>query len=128
MIRPEERTGSTETRRFGRHRIMLAVNLYSVHGETAGALLDLSRGGAMLSASPPLPIGCRLLIERHEMDVPGVVRWVNGNRFGVQFDTLLTEPELDALITKVEAAQARMAEDHAPAMAVSPSSASAPAP
>lgn len=87
-------------RRHGRHRIMLAATFYSVHGEATGVLLDVSQGGAMLSASPPPPVGCRLLLERQSFEVPGVVRWVDGNRFGVQFEEPLSEPVVTALVSK----------------------------
>ena len=87
-------------RRHGRYRIMLAATLYSVHGEANGVLLDVSQGGAMLSASPPPPVGCRLLLERKSLEVPGVVRWVDGNRFGVQFEEPLSEPVVMALVSK----------------------------
>jgi|GEM_PF-1865304 len=89
-----------ETRRHGRHRIMLAATFYSVHGEANGVLLDVSQGGAMLTASPPPPIGCRLLLERQSLEVPGIVRWVDGNRFGVQFEEPLSEPVVMALVSK----------------------------
>ncbi len=94
------RVMSDDARRFGRHRILLAARLYSVHGEIAGVLLDVSRGGAMMTASPPLPEGCKLLIERQHLEVPGVVRWVEGNRFGIQFDSPLSEEAVDALVSK----------------------------
>lgn len=89
-----------DTRRFGRHRILLSATFYSVHGEVDGALLDVSQGGAMLSASPPLPPGCKLLVERQNMEVPATVRWVDGNRFGVQFDDPISPEAVDALVTK----------------------------
>lgn len=90
----------SEARRHGRHRIMLAATLYSVHGESHGVLLDLSQGGAMLSASPPLPVGCRLLLERQNFEVPGIVRWVEGNRFGVQFEESLPEDVVMGLVSR----------------------------
>jgi hypothetical protein len=89
-----------DVRRFGRHRIMLAANVYSVHGELNCVLLDVSQGGAMLSAAPPLPVGCRLLLERHAFEVPGVVRWVEGNRFGIQFEEMLSEDVVLGLVSK----------------------------
>lgn len=89
-----------EARRHGRHRIMLAATLYSVHGECSSVLLDLSQGGAMLSASPPLPVGCRLLLERQNFEVPGVVRWVEGNRFGIQFEEAIPEDVLMNLVSR----------------------------
>ncbi|ATE65069.1 PilZ domain-containing protein [Rhizorhabdus dicambivorans] len=89
-----------DARRYGRHRIMLAATFYSVHGEANGVLLDVSQGGAMLSASPPPPVGCRLLLERQNFDVPGVVRWVEGNRFGVQFEEMISEDEVLGLVSK----------------------------
>lgn len=79
---------------------MLAATFYSVHGEANGVLLDVSQGGAMLSASPPPPVGCRLLLERQNFEVPGIVRWVDGNRFGVQFEEPLSEPFVMALVSK----------------------------
>jgi hypothetical protein len=90
----------SDARRHGRHRIMLAATLYSVHGECNGVLLDLSQGGAMVSASPPLPVGCRLLLERQNFEVPGVVRWVEGNRFGIQFEEPLAEAVIMGLVSR----------------------------
>jgi hypothetical protein len=87
-------------RRHGRHRIMLAATFFSVHGEANGVLLDVSQGGAMLSSSPPPPVGCRLLLERQNLELPGVVRWVEGNRFGIQFEQPLTDDEVMALVSK----------------------------
>ncbi|SDC47316.1 PilZ domain-containing protein [Sphingomonas sp. YR710] len=95
-----EKIPVTEARRHGRHRIMLAATLHSVHGETGGVLLDVSEGGALLNASPPLPPGCKLLLERQNFEVPGTVRWVEGNRFGVQFDEPIPAELVDALVTK----------------------------
>lgn len=89
-----------EARRHGRYRIMLAATLYSVHGENTGVLLDVSQGGAMLSASPPPPVGCRLLLVRQNFEVPGVVRWVKGNRFGIQFEETLGSDVIMGLVTK----------------------------
>ena len=89
-----------DARRHGRYRIMLAATFYSVHGEANGVLLDVSQGGAMLSASPPPPVGCRLLLERQSFEIPGVVRWVEGNRFGVQFEEPLAEPIVQGLVSK----------------------------
>jgi hypothetical protein len=89
-----------DIRRHGRHRIMLAATFFSVHGEANGVLLDVSQGGAMLSASPPPPVGCRLLLERQNLELPGVVRWVDGNRFGIQFEEPLSEPIVMALVSK----------------------------
>ncbi len=95
-----EQQMDADARRHGRYRIMLAATFYSVHGEASGVLLDVSQGGAMLSASPPPPVGCRLLLERQSLEVPGIVRWVEGNRFGVQFEEPLSEPVVDALVSK----------------------------
>lgn len=82
---------------------MLAATFFSVHGEASGVLLDVSQGGAMLSASPPPPIGCRLLLERQNFEVPGIVRWVEGNRFGIQFEDMISEEEVLALVSKSSA-------------------------
>ena len=82
---------------------MLAATFFSVHGEASGVLLDVSQGGAMLSASPPPPIGCRLLLERQNFEVPGIVRWVEGNRFGIQFEDMISEEEVLAFVSKSSA-------------------------
>jgi hypothetical protein len=89
-----------DVRRHGRFRIMLGCTFYSVHGEACGVLLDVSRGGAMLSATPPPPIGCRLLLERQNLELPGIVRWVEGSRFGIQFEEPLSEDEVLALASR----------------------------
>ncbi|MBD3760329.1 PilZ domain-containing protein [Sphingomonadaceae bacterium G21617-S1] len=103
MAFAEQEQQVADGRRFGRHRIMLAATFFSVHGEASGVLLDVSQGGAMLSASPPPPIGCRLLLERQNFEVPGIVRWVEGNRFGIQFEDMISEEEVLALVSKSSA-------------------------
>jgi len=89
-----------EIRRHGRHRVMLAAKLYSVHGETAAVLLDLSQSGAMLSASPPLPYGCKLALSRLGLEADGRVVWTDGNRFGVEFDEPLDERLVHHLVSR----------------------------
>lgn len=87
-------------RRHGRHRVMLSAKIYSVHGECAAVLLDLSEGGAMLSASPPLPRGCRLALSRLGLEADGRVVWTEGNRFGVAFDEPLDERLVERLVSR----------------------------
>ena len=90
----------TDMRRHGRHRIMLTATICSVHGEVDAVLLDLSRGGAMMNASPPPPPGCKLLVERHNLEMSGVVRWVSGNHFGISFDEPLSEEAVMILVSR----------------------------
>jgi hypothetical protein len=92
-----------EYRRYGRRRVMLAAKLYSVHGETTAVLLDLSRGGAMLSASPPLPVGCKLLLVRRSLEASATVAWAEGSRLGLQFAEPLAEQLVDYLVSRPEA-------------------------
>jgi hypothetical protein len=87
-------------RRHGRHRVMLAARIYSVHGESSAVLLDLSEGGAMLSCNPPLPTGCKLLVVRTGLEAPGMVAWTEGHRFGVRFDEPLNQYEVDQLTSR----------------------------
>jgi hypothetical protein len=87
-------------RRSGRHRVMLAAQLYSVHGEMAAVLLDLSEGGAMLSATPALPAGCKVLLVRRSLEASATVRWSDGNRFGLQFNEPLDDRLVNYLVTR----------------------------
>lgn len=84
-------------RRHGRHRVMLSAKLYSVHGELSAVLLDLSRSGAMLSATPPPPRGCKLLLVRQGLEADATVMWTEGNRFGIAFDQMLSEEHVEQL-------------------------------
>jgi len=110
-----------DIRQHRRLRILLTATICSVHGEAEAALLDLSCGGAMLSASPPPPVGCKLLVERHDWEIAGVVRWVEGHRFGVCFDEPLSETAVMMIVSRTS--QASLAEVPHPAFLVRPSSA-----
>jgi hypothetical protein len=96
----------SEHRRSGRHRVMLAAEIYSVHGETSAVLLDLSQGGAMLSASPALPAGCKVLLVRRSLEASATVAWSDGNRFGLQFEKALDERLVDYLVSRSETVNA----------------------
>lgn len=110
-----------DMRRHGRHRVMLTATICSVHGEIDAVLLDLSCGGAMLNASPAPPVGCKLLIERHNLEIAGRVRWIDGNRFGVCFDEPLREDVVAMLVSR--SGQMSPAAMPHPAFLVRPSSA-----
>jgi hypothetical protein len=89
-------------RRHGRHRVMLAAKLYSVHGESAAVLLDLSRGGALLNACPAPPSGCKVLLARLNLEAAATVVWSEGNRFGLEFDEPLDEALVEHLVSRPE--------------------------
>ncbi len=96
----------TEYRRYGRHRVMLAAKLYSVHGETPAVLLDLSEGGALLNASPAPPSGCKVLLARLDLEASATVMWKEGNRFGLKFDEPLDERLVGHLVSRPDTANA----------------------
>jgi len=81
---------------------MLAAKLYSVHGETAAVLLDLSEGGALLNASPAPPSGCKVLLVRLNLEASATVMWNEGNRFGLQFDEPLDPALVEHLVSRPE--------------------------
>ena len=91
-----------EHRRHGRHRVMLAAKLCSVHGESAAVLLDLSQGGALLNASPAPPAGCRVLLVRLNFEASATVMWSEGNRFGLEFDEPLEDALVEQLVSRPE--------------------------
>jgi hypothetical protein len=86
-----EYTAPDARRRFGRHRVMLSAKLCSPHGLSTAVLLDLSEGGAMVSAPLPVPKGSHVVLSRGVLDVHGVVLWVDGRRLGIQFDEPVDE-------------------------------------
>lgn len=70
-------------------------------------LLDLSRGGALVYAQTPPPIGSIIrFVEPACLSAARVV-WVRGKRFGVAF----AAPLSDALVALVIAEQERLAEE-----------------
>ena len=70
-------------------------------------LLDLSRGGALVYAQVPPPVGSILRFVEPACLAAARVVWVRGKRFGVAF----AAPLSDALVALIIAEQERLAED-----------------
>ena len=70
-------------------------------------LLDLSPGGAKLDGAAALPIGAAVTLDCGSFGLAGVVRWQNGEIFGLSFDSELDPREVAALIDRSTALEAR---------------------
>jgi hypothetical protein len=71
----------------------------NAHGAPFRAhLLDISCSGALAHAdTPPLP-DARLRIDVMGFSLAARVMWVNAKRFGIRFDALLSDDQLDRLL------------------------------
>ena len=83
--------GSLDRRRHRRIQVLLAVE---IHGEDVAQvvkLIELSRSGARLQASRPLPVDAQVTLMRAGVALPARVAWARGLAAGVEFASPLDE-------------------------------------
>ncbi|HEY4070150.1 MAG TPA: PilZ domain-containing protein [Sphingomicrobium sp.] len=71
-------------------------------------LLDLSPGGAKVNCAVSLPAGMAVTLDCGTLGRSAVVRWQNGELFGLCFDSELDARDVSALIDRSRALAARM--------------------
>jgi len=88
--------GDSSRRRAKRSLVLLAAKVRGSHGEINVRLRNLSQTGALLetSAEKIPPCGANAVFERGSTIVASKVAWVNGTRFGVQFNDPIEESEV----------------------------------
>ncbi|UZW55267.1 PilZ domain-containing protein [Sphingobium sp. JS3065] len=92
-------TGAAGERRHDPRRKMFGPVALRFGGMVARAhFLDLSCLGALAHCETPPGAGAYLIIEAEGMQASGRVIWVNGKRFGIQFNQPLTRHAMDVWI------------------------------
>jgi hypothetical protein len=71
-------------------------------------LLDVSPGGAKVNCAVSLAVGSAVTLDCGTLGRSAVVRWQNGEQFGLCFDSELDAREVSALIDRSNALEARM--------------------
>ncbi|OCC24171.1 hypothetical protein MB02_07850 [Croceicoccus estronivorus] len=79
--------GFEMTRREPRMVVLRSADILCGGTVVPGTVRNVSSSGAMLEADGPVAVGSRVEIHMdHDSPRSGVIRWVDGIRFGVQFD------------------------------------------
>jgi len=70
----------------------MAASIEADGVKVAVKLRNLSSEGALVEAAQLPTIGCAVIFRKKELNLPGRVAWVTGDRAGIAFDTML-DPE-----------------------------------
>ncbi len=84
-----DESNPTQNRRSRRSHVLMAADLLSESDCTKVKLRNLSEHGALVEGAALPPTGAIVRFRKGEIDVPGHVAWVEGDRAGVAFDALL---------------------------------------
>lgn len=80
-----------------RHKLFEPVSMRIDGLPVRGHLLDLSRSGALAHADTAVLVGARVELEGIGILSPARIMWVDDRRFGLRFDTWLS----DTLVTMI---------------------------
>ncbi len=83
--------GPLDRRRHRRIQVLLAVEVQGDDIPQVARLIELSRTGARLLTSRPLPADARLLLRRAGVELAARVAWARGVAAGIEFATPLDE-------------------------------------
>lgn len=83
--------GFLDRRRHRRIQVLLAVELEGDEVPQVAKLIDLSRTGARLQTSRPLPVDAQVVLRRAGVELPARVAWARGISAGVEFAAPLDE-------------------------------------
>jgi hypothetical protein len=95
-------TRETVSRRADRRSVVLRAQCRTQSGlRDLGSIADLTAEGCCVITNELfVRVGARVIIRPEGMEgLSGVVRWVKGNRAGVEFDSPLYGPVVDHLVS-----------------------------
>ena len=105
---PKDQDPYADRRLYPRVEVALPAFL-EVNGDRHSVrLLDLSPGGAKVSCAIALPTGTAVTLDCGTLGRSAVVRWQNGDLFGLCFDSELDPRDVSGLIDRSRALAARM--------------------
>ena len=96
-------SASNPSRRNQRHPITLDARCRTNTGlRDIGAISDISPDGCCVTTNELfVNIGMRVLVKPEGMEgLTGIVRWIDGNRAGIEFDAPLYGPVVEHLISR----------------------------
>ena len=77
-----------------RARVLLSAKLRTASGEVTVRLRDLSRKGALVECSGPMPPGADVVFARGSTVVAARIAWAHGSRIGLEFNEMIDESEV----------------------------------
>ena len=83
--------GPLDRRRHRRIQVLLAVEVHGDDVPQVARLIELSRTGARLLTSRPVPVGAQVMLRRAGVELAARVAWARGIAAGVEFATPLDE-------------------------------------
>ena len=95
----------TGKRQAKRARVLLSAKLKTAYGEIDCRLRDLSRKGALVECSNPLPEGSEVVFIRSSTIVPARVAWSAGQKVGLEFHFMIDEHEVLVQLKKPSSLQ-----------------------
>ena len=105
---PQDHDPYADRRLYPRVEVALPAFL-EVNGERHSVrLLDLSPGGAKVNCAIALQVGAAVTLDCGTLGRSAVVRWQNGDLFGLCFESELDARDVSALIDRSRALAARM--------------------
>lgn len=95
LFRPRQ---SDDNRRSSRFKVLLPIRVWRGETSTPAQLVELSNRGARARAlSQPEPSD-RVTIDWEGKQLSGAVIWVKGEAFGIEFDRVLSNNQLLAML------------------------------
>lgn len=99
--------GGRERRASERFSVVVPATLrLGTHDYTA-KLLNIVRGGAMLESSAPAEVGSRVMLRCGTIAVNAIVIWSEAGRIGINFETSLTDTQIEEHVSRSTALSAR---------------------
>jgi hypothetical protein len=90
----QDHDGHDDKRRCARSRVLIGATVTTTEGPIEVRLRNLSQYGALLHCDRPPALRSEVTLERGELRAPARVVWIDGGRFGIEFEEPIDEQEV----------------------------------
>ena len=99
--------GDRERRASERFSVVVPATLRLDTRDYTAKILNFVRGGAMLESSAPVEIASRVMLRCGTVAINATVIWSEGGRIGINFETPLTDIQVNEHVLRSTALAAR---------------------